>query len=203
MSNIITPAKPKSVTINGSDYELIAFYYPGHDTAWDKIYHGQFLTNFYLCKIDMDHKGIKASFHTTEAAFQATKWWSDDTIRHQFEAAKTGDDAFQIKKKLHGADTDYPGHVGYAGYGRNGSMKAILTEKFKDPNLAAALLATNGAYLLEHNSHVGRDTHWSDNKDGTGGNQLGITLMEVRKDLGGSGVPTGTYSVSDFTKQVM
>jgi len=55
----ITPANPKAVSINGSNYNLIAFYYPGHDTAWDVIYHGQFLTNFYLCTIDMDHNGIK------------------------------------------------------------------------------------------------------------------------------------------------
>ena len=54
----------------------------------------------------MDHNGIKASFHTSEAAFQFLKGWYDDSIRHQFEAAKTGDDAFQFKKKQNCGDVD-------------------------------------------------------------------------------------------------
>ncbi len=197
MSSAITPAQAKSVTINGSNYELIAFYYPGHDTAWDAIYKGQFLTNFYPCKIDMDHNGIKASFHTGEAAFQATKWWDDNSIRHNFEAKLTGNAAFKYKRTLSGAD------YSYAGFGRDGAMKAVLTAKFKDPNLAAALLATKEAYLLEHNSHLDLDTYWSDNSDGTGKNMLGITLMELRQELGGKGVPPGSYTVADFTKLVM
>ena len=82
-------------------------------------------------------------------------------------------------------------------------MMAVLTEKFKDPDLQKGLLATDDAYLLEHNEATGRDPGgWSDNNDGTGENHLGETLMTIRQNLGGKGIPGGTYTVADFTNQV-
>jgi predicted NAD-dependent protein-ADP-ribosyltransferase YbiA (DUF1768 family) len=192
----ISPPNCTKATINGKEYKLVAFYYPDHDTAWDEIYQGQFLANFYPCQVSITIKGINGTFLTAEAAFQATKWWNDQNAREKFEQAKTGTEAFHIKKNLSNPD------LTYAGLGRDVAMKEVLMQKFSDPAFQSALLLTNDAYLLEHNEQPGRDSYWSDNYDGTGQNQLGITLMEVREHYGGPAAPSGNYAVADFTKNV-
>merc|ERR1712228_161188 len=48
---------------------------------------------------------------------------------------------------------------------------------------ANALLKTQDAYLLEHNSVAGRDKMWSNNNDGEGTNWLGAQLMLIRDKL--------------------
>ena len=115
----------------------------------------------------------------------------------QFEGI-SGSAAFTTKKGLHNPDHSY------AGFGSGeAAMTAVLTEKFKDPDLQKGLLATGDAYLLEHNEATGRDPGgWSDNNDGTGSNLLGKTLMNVRLQLGGKGIPAGNYTAADFTRQV-
>lgn len=192
----VNPPKSREVTINGEHYELIAFYYPDRDTAWDTIYQGQFLANFYPCMITLTINGITGSFLTAEAAFQATKWWNNAADRAQFEGAKTGSDAFHIKNGLSNPDNSY------AGLGRDGAMKEVLTQKFADPSFQQALLLTGEAYLLEHNEKQGRDNYWSDDHDGSGANMLGKTLMEVREACGGAAAPSGNYTVADFTARV-
>lgn len=192
--------QPKSVVIHNQPYTLVAFYYPGYDTPWDKVYCAQFLTNFYLCSIDLSIDGITGHFHCAEAAFQATKWWHNPADRQAFENAQTGKDAFITKKGLPDPDPTY------AGLGQLGAMKAVLEQKFSDPDLQKGLLQTGDAYLLEHREyqhgpHSG-DTFWSDASDGSGGNHLGRTLMELRAALGGSPAPAGQYSVADFSRQV-
>lgn len=185
----------KEVTINGQRYKLIAFYYPDRDTPWDTVYQGQFLANFYPCKITLTIKGITGTFLNSEAAFQATKWWENTDYRKAFET-KTGTEAYNYKKKLPDGD------VTYAGLGQSGAMKKVLTEKFRDPTLKQGLLLTANAYLLEHREKFGQDRFWSDANDGTGSNKLGQTLMEVRKDCGGVGAPDGNYDVVDFTNHL-
>ncbi len=189
--------QPKSVNINGQDYSLVAFYYPGHDTPWDKIYQGQVFTNFFPCQINLTINEISATFHTAEAAFQSTKWWDNDSNRQRFEKTTTGDEAYHLKKRL--ADPNFS----YAGLGRDGAMQKVLADKFSDPNFKKLLLGTGDAYLLEHNAKKGIDRYWSDNHDGTGHNMLGKSLMELRKLFGGKGEPDGSYSVKDFTEQVL
>lgn len=170
------------VTISRVDYQLIAFYFPGYNTPWDDFYNASFFGNFWQAKLSLKIGSVSASFHTAEAAFQATKWWNHDNIRDQFENALTGSEAFSIKKHLSIlADSTY------AGLGRDGAMKAVLESKFSDPNLQQGLMTTGAAYLLEHNSRTGRDSYWSDNHDGSGHNMLGRTLMSIRQSLGGSG----------------
>ena len=195
LPNPIDP-KPKTVTIGGATYQLIAFYYPDHNTPWDVVYQGQFLTNFYPAKFSFTHNGKTGSFNCAEAAFQALKWWNTPDWK-QFEGI-SGSAAFTTKKGLHNPDHSY------AGFGSGeAAMTAVLTEKFKDPDLQKGLLATGDAYLLEHNEATGRDPGgWSDNNDGTGSNLLGKTLMNVRLQLGGKGIPAGNYTVADFTRQV-
>jgi len=56
-------------------------------------------------------------------------------------------------------------------------------------------MATGSAYLCEHLPSARKDTFWSDAFDGAGGNNLGICLMRLRGEYGGTGVvpsPWGT-----------
>lgn len=72
-------------------------------------------------------------------------------------------------------------------------------------NAESAYQATkwwHDASVLKHNNKVGKDKNWSDNHDGTGHNWLGLALMEVRSHYGGSGAPSGSYDVVDFTNQI-
>ncbi len=188
--------RSSQATINGKDYQLIAFYFPGKNTSWDDFYNAPFFGNFWQKNLSLKIGAVSATFHTAEAAFQSTKWWHHDHIRQQFENALTGSEAFSIKKHL-----SIPPDTTYAGLGRDGAMKAVLASKFADPNLQQGLMATGDAYLLEHNSRSGRDRYWSDNHNGTGLNMLGKTLMSIRQSLGGSGDPYDG-AVAEMTKNV-
>lgn len=198
MSSLPSPS-PKPVTINGTDYTLVAFYYPGQNTPWDDVYAAPYFGNFWICPVTITPPGLPSgSFHTAEAAFQATKWWQNAAIRQQFENAPDGDAAFHVRNHA-GSQTNYD----WAGLGRDGAMEAVLASKFSDPALAAVLLATGDAYLLEHNSHTGRDAYWSDNCDGNGGNHLGLALMKLRGKLSGTPFDPSAYpSPGDFTPHV-
>ena len=195
--------KPKAITINGQPYTLVAFYYPDKDTPWDIVFQGQFLANFWPCRITLTINGSTATFNNAEAAFQATKCWHTSE-RKMFEAAKwphvTGSEAFDRKKNIANPDGSY------AGLGPYEAMKAVLKAKFSDPALKQALLLTGDAYLLEHNVPKRKDPGgWSDLHDGTGPNRLGQALMDIRVVCGGPGAPAQptppapSYSVADFT----
>mmetsp|Transcript_9191 Transcript_9191/g.21490 ORF Transcript_9191/g.21490 Transcript_9191/m.21490 type:complete len:507 (-) Transcript_9191:46-1566(-) len=173
--DMVTMADPKK----RSHIPLIAFYYPGREEVWDRIFNCSFLGNFY----DLGQgalslsppEGSRCCFRNAEAAFQATKFW-----RHAHEFANlSGGDAFAKKKQLfHSTD------LSYSGYGSNWqAMLAVLRAKFQIPMLAAALLRTKDAFLLEHNAEEGRDKIWSDNRNGEGKNWLGLQLMLVRDEL--------------------
>merc|ERR1712226_952243 len=63
-------------------------------------------------------------------------------------------------------------------------MLFILRAKFlQHPDMTERLLCTEDAFLLDHNSVVGRDDVWSDNGNGSGMNWLGLQLMMVREEL--------------------
>lgn len=197
MTHLPAP-KPGKVTIDGRTYELAAFYYPGYNELWDEAYQTPFLSNFYPCVLIVTIDGISGTFQTSEAAYQATKWWRDGSIRQRFERAKTGQEAFDLKVALSTGGWDRS----YGGLGRNRAMRIVVTAKFDLPAFKAGLLATGDAYLLEHNPVKGRDTYWSDDHDGSGHNTLGKMLMGVRQHLGGSSAPDGNYAVADFARQV-
>lgn len=190
--------KPQGVSINGQAYTLTAFYYPGYETTYDLVYKADFLGNFYPCQLTLDHGGVTATFHNTEAAFQATKWWFDPKIRAEFENALTGADAFKIKKKYRGSE-DWT----YGGYGSNlNAMRAILDVKFAQSDFKQGLLDSANSYLLEHNEKQGRDNFWSDDNNGFGQNHLGLMLMEIRAQLGGKANLAVGIPVVDFTNNV-
>lgn len=170
---------PQSVVIDGRTFALVAFYYPGKNTAWDDIYNAPFLGNFWLAPVTIKPKGLPSgTFHTAEAAFQATKWWQDPDTLRKFENAKDGNEAFRIRNSAPG-QTNHD----WAGFGQIGAMEAVLESKFADPALADALKATGQAYLLEHNQYDDLDDFWSDNCDGRGQNQLGLALMRLRAEI--------------------
>ncbi|MBO0902327.1 NADAR domain-containing protein [Jiella sonneratiae] len=188
------------MVVDGATLELVAFYYPGSNTPWDDVYDAPFLGNFWLTTVTMTVGGTSGTFHTAEAAFQATKWWHDAAARQAFENAPDGDAAYHVKRQLQrdGVAPDY----GYAGLGRDGAMRHVLAAKFSGKDLADGLIETKEAYLLEHNARTGRDDYWSDNADGTGRNMLGLMLMALRSDLGGCPDPAPNAPVADFTRQV-
>lgn len=207
----LSPAVSSSAIVDGKQYKLMAFYYPGRKTDWDNYYHTSFLANFYVCPVSLTIDGVTGNFHNAEAAFQATKWWDrKDTdgqlIRPQFEACKYGNDAFQLRSRLAGSrsvcgevpDWDHS----YVGLGREGVMLAVVASKFMSEPLKTELIATGDAYLLEHNMTTDRDDFWSDNHDGKGQNKLGKMLMKLRHRLGGLANPAEGIRVAEFTRQV-
>eukprot|EP00415_Alexandrium_ostenfeldii_P000065 UN0065 len=116
------------------------------------------------------------SFRTSEAAFHALKFPGN---ARSFEKL-SGSQAFQLRQQLKGNE-DWT----YSGFGDNWkAMLHILRAKFQQHSeLAEGLLHTEDAFLLEHNSVVGRDDVWSDNGDGSGMNWLGLQLMMVREEI--------------------
>jgi predicted NAD-dependent protein-ADP-ribosyltransferase YbiA (DUF1768 family) len=65
-------------------------------------------------------------------------------------------------------------------------MTNICLDKFTQFNeLKKILLETNDAYLIEHTPVKNRDKYWADDNDGSGANNLGKCLMDVRIAIGG------------------
>jgi predicted NAD-dependent protein-ADP-ribosyltransferase YbiA (DUF1768 family) len=157
---------------------FLAFYYPGHETAWDKEYGCSFCGNFYLSPIELKPPNSKEirKFLTAESAFQALKFWGNAA---EFESL-SGAQAYREKMKRKGTE-DWT----YSGYDNNWlAMLAVLRAKFEqNSDLAFKLINTKKAFLLEHNIRSGIDMYWSDNNDGEGFNALGAQLMIIRDEL--------------------
>ncbi|CAK9008291.1 unnamed protein product [Durusdinium trenchii] len=150
----------------------------------EQIPQAAFLGNFYARPLEIRHaaKPEMVSFENAEAAFQCLKHWDKKEL---FQKA-SAEEAYKLNRKSQGENQcDWT----YAGYGSNwAGMRHVLQQKFQDEELRQMLLATENAFLLEHNPKHGRDTVWSNNNDGTGQNWLGLQLMWLREDLrGGSG----------------
>jgi ribA/ribD-fused uncharacterized protein len=59
-------------------------------------------------------------------------------------------------------------------------LKACMAKFSQHPHLKHLLLSTGHRILIEHTKN---DTYWANGGDGSGRNQLGITLMKVRDHL--------------------
>ncbi len=130
------------------------------------------------------HKKEIAGF-TGDYAFLSNFWvdLSNGTVEHAYQAAKTDDHKW--KQKIKSARS--PGEAKKLGRccpiratwdsEKIDVMRKLLMAKFKDPDLAEALLETGDAILIE-------DNHWKDRfwgvYMGRGENWLGKLLMEVR-----------------------
>lgn len=59
-------------------------------------------------------------------------------------------------------------------------LRALRAKFAQHPEIAHTLLATRDARLIEHRA---RDRYWGDGGDGSGRNQLGVLLMQIREEL--------------------
>lgn len=132
--------------------------------------------NFY--NRPLTYRGV--TYPCSEAAFQAQKFIHQPALMAQFANFDGKEAARKAKEWKALQRTDWKNvslHV----------MRDVLQVKFQDPKLRSLLLATGSAYLVEHIPVKGRDDFYGDDNDGTGQNNLGKLLMDVRQSLGGTG----------------
>lgn len=135
--------------------------------------------NFHPCPVTVTLAGKAYTFTCSEAAFQAYKFSHKPHLIQNFTALD-GNAAFK-KARAHQAEirSDWRKE-------NVNAMKTVLKAKFEqNPKLKEILLATGSAILVEHTA---RDAFWGDAGNGTGENKLGVLLMELRKEMGGSSV---------------
>jgi len=126
-----------------------------------------FLSNFYWSEIE--YEGVL--FPTVEHAFQAAKTMDIDE-RRKISATPAPGSAKRLGRRVK-LRSDWERI-------KVGLMRDLLRIKFSDPDLAARLLATGSADLIEGNNW--NDTFWGVCR-GRGRNMLGQLLMEVRGEI--------------------
>jgi ribA/ribD-fused uncharacterized protein len=144
-----------------------------------------FLSNFHQAPIRLDDE----DWPTAEHYYQAQKSL-DPEYRRQVRATATPGRA----KRL-GADPDGPVYrsrgswfrasgrsfrAGWMEMRADVMRRTVLAKFLQNPELAERLLATGDAEIVEDS---GTDTFWGAGPDGTGQNQLGLLLVEVRAEL--------------------
>lgn len=129
----------------------------------------RFLSNFHPIKVEFEGD----SYLSVEHAYQAAKT-VDPLERLDIHVAPTAAEAKKRGKKVTlRPEWDDPKF-------RLATMKALLVQKFNDPDLREALLATYPQELVEGNWWG--DVFWGMCR-GKGENHLGKLLMEIRDDL--------------------
>jgi ribA/ribD-fused uncharacterized protein len=167
IQNLETTAPVQAVGFKGHDF--IRFYDNSDPTT-------SYLGNFYPCSVTSN--GIE--YQCSEAAYQAQKFQGQPHIQRQFSNLD-GVASWKTAKQFK-TPQNWQQHSVEA-------MRNILNAKFsQNPSLKNKLLQTGSAYLVEHIPVKGRDAFWGDDNDGSGKNQLGILLMELRGQLGGVGI---------------
>ncbi|UJR17568.1 hypothetical protein I4U23_004464 [Adineta vaga] len=133
---------------------------------------GEF-SNFYRAPIQLDGH----TWPTTEHYFQAQKFISDETHFQNVLKLPTPRDAFNYVRT-------YKSFVrsDWASVKDEIMFKACLAKFQQHQKLRDLLLSTEDRTLVEHTVN---DSYWGDGGDGSGRNQLGITLMKVRDVLKG------------------
>lgn len=130
----------------------------------------RFLSNFWNCPVT--YGGI--TYQNTEAAFQAQKC-TDPADRVHFSGLDPSNAKRRGRRVKLRPDWESV---------KDGLMADIVTAKFEqNPELAARLIATAPAELIEGNSWG--DTYWGV-CGGQGENRLGLILMAVRSKLAGN-----------------
>ena len=130
-------------------------------------------TNFYQAPITIGFE----TYPTTEHYFQAQKFLpSHAYIANQIRNATSPRDALNIAR----SNQQYLRPDWHNGY-KDAVMLDALRAKFtQHANLKDLLINTGNKILVEHTTN---DNYWEDNGDGTGQNQLGKLLMQVRDQL--------------------
>lgn len=128
-------------------------------------------SNFHLAPIELDGH----TWPTTEHYFQAQKFTVDGIHFNNILGFATPREAFdyvrthKLSRRLDWETV------------KDGIMFKACVAKFQQhPKLRDLLLSTGDRILVEHTKN---DSYWGDGGDGTGRNQLGITLMKVRDHL--------------------
>ena len=128
-------------------------------------------SNFHEAPIDLDGH----TWPTTEHYFQAQKYVHDQEHYLQVLNLPTPRAAFNYvrtyKSSVRSDWADVKDEV---------MLKACMAKFEQHKDLKALLLSTGDRLLVEHTEN---DSYWGDGGDGTGRNQLGITLMKVRDAL--------------------
>lgn len=133
----------------------------------------RFLSNFHMSTFvyDPPFRNEKIAWPSVEHAYQALKC-DDPVIWRKFAAFEKPGQARREGQLL----TMRPNWENL----KFDLMKVLVTEKFKDPELAKLLVATEDAYLEETNKWG--DRYWGVCEE-AGLNRLGEILMEVRSKL--------------------
>ncbi|CAF4219930.1 unnamed protein product, partial [Adineta steineri] len=127
--------------------------------------------NFYPAPIQLDGY----TWPTVEHYFQAQKFVSNEMHFKNILGLATPREAFdyvRTYKSLRRSD--------WENVKDDIMFKACLAKFQQHPKLKELLLSTGDRTLIEHTKN---DSYWGDGGDGTGRNQLGITLMKVRDYL--------------------
>ena len=141
----------------------IRFYH--HDEPY-----GEF-NNFHAAPIELDGH----HWPTTEHYFQAQKFIFDTMHYNNVRKLATPRDAFNYAQTYKSAVRADWAHVK-----DDVMLKACMAKFQQHRRLKELLLSTGHRTLIEHTTN---DSYWGDGGDGTGRNQLGITLMKVRHHL--------------------
>ncbi|CAF0974124.1 unnamed protein product [Rotaria magnacalcarata] len=127
---------------------------------------GEF-SNFYPSPIELDGY----TWSTTEHYFQAQKFISDEThFQNVLHLRKPIEALFYSRKHRSAVRSDWA-------QVKDGIMLKACMAKFEQHfRLQELLLSTGNRQLVEHTT---KDSYWADGGDGSGRNQLGITLMQA------------------------
>ena len=129
------------------------------------------LSNFHWSPFLLEGK----TWPTVEHYFQAQKFPADPVLQEKVRAAKTALGAKRLgRTKTAAFRTDWEtikDEVMYTG------IKAKFQQ---NPDLAAVLLETGSAWLIEK---APRDSYWGSGPNGCGKNKTGHIIMRVRQDL--------------------
>lgn len=151
------------------------------------------LTNFYPSPITIN----SITYLTVEHYFQSQKF-SDINIQKQISMSNTPRDAFNLAQN-YAKQNPQSVYSDWHSSRKFRIMKEALIQKFsQNPTLRKLLINTGNKVLVEHTD---KDTEWGDGGDGSGNNNLGKLLVEVRQ-----GILTGQYGGSknniDYDKYV-
>jgi len=127
-----------------------------------------FLSNFSPAIVYLWGK----QYPTTEHAYQAAKFWKNDSVREKIRLATTPAEAKRLGR---GRPITTPNWE----YNKCIIMLELLRRKFDISSLKAKLLETKNEELIEGNWW--KDTFWG-MCDGDGGNMLGKMLMFIRRE---------------------
>lgn len=135
---------------------------------------------------ERDEYGYFSNFSDHPITLENKVW---PTTEHYFQAKKFEGTKYEELVRL----TKTPGEAAKMGRDKSnplrndwqkikdGVMYTCVYAKFtQHKDLMKNLLNTGDAILIEHTKN---DSYWGDGGDGTGRNQLGITLMKVRDDI--------------------